>query len=124
MEVFQKTIHLLCKRKTLKAVYSYGHRNPQGMTIHPKTGEIGRMNTDQGRRRNKYCSKEGKNYGWPVITYGINYSGTSITEKKSMPGMEQPFYYWVPSIAPSGMAFQLKCLQKMERRSFCRIFKI
>ncbi|MBT4825264.1 MAG: PQQ-dependent sugar dehydrogenase, partial [Flavobacteriaceae bacterium] len=47
----------------------------------------------------------GKNYGWPVITYGINYSGTSITDKTSMPGMEQPFYYWVPSIAPSGMAF-------------------
>ena len=49
--------------------------------------------------------KPGKNYGWPIITYGINYSGTIITDKTSMEGMEQPLYYWVPSIAPSGMAF-------------------
>jgi glucose/arabinose dehydrogenase len=49
--------------------------------------------------------KKGANYGWPVITYGINYVGTKITDKKSAPGMEQPLYYWVPSIAPSGMAF-------------------
>ena len=48
---------------------------------------------------------KGKNFGWPVITYGINYSGTPITDKTKAPNMEQPFYYWVPSIAPSGMTF-------------------
>ncbi|MGB5392738.1 MAG: PQQ-dependent sugar dehydrogenase, partial [Lutimonas sp.] len=47
--------------------------------------------------------KKGANYGWPVITYGINYNGTPITDKTAMPGMEQPLHYWVPSIAPSGM---------------------
>jgi len=89
----------------LKAVYSYGHRNPQGMTVHPKTGEI--WENEHGPKGGDEINiiKKGKNYGWPVITYGINYSGTPITDKRSMPGMEQPFYYWVPSIAPSGMAF-------------------
>jgi glucose/arabinose dehydrogenase len=89
----------------LKAVYSYGHRNPQGMTVHPETGEI--WENEHGPKGGDEINiiQKGKNYGWPVITYGINYSGTSITDKTSMPGMEQPFYYWVPSIAPSGMAF-------------------
>jgi glucose/arabinose dehydrogenase len=89
----------------LKAVYSYGHRNPQGMTVHPKTGEI--WENEHGPKGGDEINivQKGKNYGWPVITYGINYSGTSITDKKSMSGMEQPIYYWVPSIAPSGMAF-------------------
>ena len=93
------------QKEALKAVYSYGHRNPQGMTIHPKTGEI--WENEHGPKGGDEINiiQKGKNYGWPVITYGINYSGTSITDKKSMPGMEQPFYYWVPSIAPSGMAF-------------------
>ncbi|MDG1027642.1 MAG: PQQ-dependent sugar dehydrogenase [Flavobacteriaceae bacterium] len=89
----------------LKAVYSFGHRNPQGMTVHPETGEI--WENEHGPKGGDEINiiQKGKNYGWPVITYGINYSGTSITDKTSMPGMEQPFYYWVPSIAPSGMAF-------------------
>ena len=93
------------QKEALKAVYSYGHRNPQGMTIHPKTGEI--WENEHGPKGGDEINivQKGKNYGWPVITYGINYSGTSITDKKSLPGMEQPFYYWVPSIAPSGMAF-------------------
>ena len=56
--------------------------------------------------------KKVKNYGWPIITYGINYSGTSITDKREMPGMEQPLYYWVPSIAPSGMAFSTSGVYK------------
>lgn len=89
----------------IKAVYSYGHRNPQGMTVHPETGEI--WENEHGPKGGDEINiiQKGKNYGWPVITYGINYSGTSITDKTAMPGMEQPFYYWVPSIAPSGMAF-------------------
>jgi glucose/arabinose dehydrogenase len=75
------------------------------MTVHPKTGEI--WENEHGPKGGDEINivQKGKNYGWPVITYGINYSGTSITDKKSMSGMEQPIYYWVPSIAPSGMAF-------------------
>ena len=87
------------------AIFSYGHRNPQGMTVHPKTGEI--WENEHGPKGGDEINiiLKGKNFGWPVITYGVNYSGTSITDKRAMPGMEQPFYYWVPSIAPSGMAF-------------------
>ena len=88
-----------------KAIYSYGHRNPQGMLRHPKTGEI--WVHEHGPRGGDEINiiGVGKNYGWPKITYGINYSGTPITNDRELPGLEQPFYYWVPSIAPSGMAF-------------------
>jgi len=87
------------------AVFSYGHRNPQGMTVHPKTGAIwvNEHGPQGGDEINEIV--KGKNFGWPVITYGINYSGTTITDKTKAPNMEQPFYYWVPSIAPSGMTF-------------------
>jgi glucose/arabinose dehydrogenase len=93
------------KQNAKKAIYSYGHRNPQGMLKHPTTGEI--WVHEHGPRGGDEINiiKKGANYGWPVITYGINYVGTKITDKKSAPGMEQPLYYWVPSIAPSGMAF-------------------
>lgn len=87
------------------AIYSYGHRNPQGMVKNPATGEIwSNEHGPQGGDEINIVAK-GKNYGWPVITYGINYSGTPITDQTEMEGMEQPIYYWVPSIAPSGMAF-------------------
>ena len=88
-----------------KAIYSYGHRNPQGMVVHPKTGKI--WVNEHGPRGGDEINiiEKGKNYGWPKITYGINYSGTTITNKKALPGMEQPIYYWTPSIAPSGMTF-------------------
>jgi glucose/arabinose dehydrogenase len=87
------------------AIWSYGHRNPQGLVVHPETGEI--WDHEHGPRGGDEINviKKGKNYGWPVITYGINYSGTPITDKTEMDGMEQPIHYWVPSIAPSGMAF-------------------
>ena len=90
---------------TKKAIYSFGHRNTQGMVKHHKTGEI--WTHEHGPRGGDEINiiEAGKNYGWPEITYGINYSGTTITDKTSSPGMEQPLYYWVPSIAPSGMAF-------------------
>jgi glucose/arabinose dehydrogenase len=91
--------------KAKQAVFSYGHRNPQGMVTHPKTGKIWvNEHGPKGGDEINVISK-GKNYGWPIITYGINYSGTPITDITSKEGMEQPFYYWVPSIAPSGMAF-------------------
>ncbi len=88
-----------------KAIYSFGHRNPQGMITHPKTGQI--WVHEHGPRGGDEINiiKPGKNYGWPIITYGINYSGTPITDITEKEGMEQPLYYWVPSIAPSGMAF-------------------
>ncbi|PKA96829.1 glucose/arabinose dehydrogenase [Flavobacteriaceae bacterium MAR_2009_75] len=87
------------------AIYSYGHRNPQGLAKHPETGEI--WDNEHGPRGGDEINviKPGANYGWPVITYGINYSGTTITDETEKEGMEQPLYYWVPSIAPSGMAF-------------------
>ena len=87
-------------------IYSYGHRNPQGMTLHPQTGEVwlhehGPQGGDELNR-----IEAGKNYGWPIITYGVNYFfGTKIGEGTHKAGMEQPVHYWVPSIAPSGMAF-------------------
>jgi len=87
------------------AAYTYGNRNPQGMLKHPETGAI--WIHEHGPRGGDEINiiKKGANYGWPVITYGINYSGTSITDKTEMDGMEQPIHYWVPSIAPSGMTF-------------------
>lgn len=87
------------------AIYSYGHRNPQGLALHPETGEL--WEHEHGPRGGDEINiiQKGKNYGWPVITYGINYSGTKITDETSRPGMEQPLYQWTPSIAPSGLAF-------------------
>ena len=88
-----------------KAIFSYGHRNPQGMFKHPITGEI--WTNEHGPRGGDEINviSSGKNYGWPKITYGINYSGTTITNDKNLPGMEQPLYFWVPSIAPSGFEY-------------------
>ncbi len=92
------------KQDAKKAIYSYGHRNPQGMALHPN-GTI--WVHEHGPRGGDEINpiKKGANYGWPIITYGINYSGTSITDITQKEGMEQPFYYWIPSIAPSGMDF-------------------
>jgi glucose/arabinose dehydrogenase len=88
-----------------KAIYSYGHRNPQGMTKNPETGDIWvHEHGPQGGDEINIIQK-GKNYGWPVISYGINYDSTSFTDLTEKEGMEQPFFYWVPSIAPSGMTF-------------------
>ncbi|WP_125561557.1 PQQ-dependent sugar dehydrogenase [Pseudoalteromonas rubra] len=88
-----------------KSVYSFGHRNPQGMAMHPETGEI--WTHEHGPRGGDEINiiKPGRNYGWPVITYGINYNGTKITDETSRTGMQQPDWVWVPSIAPSGMEF-------------------
>lgn len=100
------------KQGAKKAVYAYGNRNPQGLIFHPITGEL--WEHEHGPKGGDEINiiEKGKNYGWPVITYGINYSGTSITDKREMPGMEQPLYYWVPSIAPSGMAFSTSDIYK------------
>lgn len=86
-------------------VYSYGHRNVQGVTVHPETGEVWAM--EHGPKGGDEINqiKSGANYGWPVITYGVDYSGEIISDKTHMEGMQQPWLYWDPSIAPSGLTF-------------------
>lgn len=88
-----------------KSIYSYGHRNIQGMVRHPVTGDI--WTHEHGPRGGDEINiiKPGLNYGWPVISYGINYDGTTFTNDTAKAGMEQPLTYYVPSIAPCGMAF-------------------
>jgi glucose/arabinose dehydrogenase len=90
-------------KDALPGIWSLGHRNPQGLTIDPRDGAI--YSTEHGPRGGDELNliKPGTNYGWPVITYGMNYNGTpmvAITEKE---GMEQPLTYWVPSIAACGL---------------------
>jgi glucose/arabinose dehydrogenase len=87
-------------------VFTLGHRNPQGAAVHPVTGDV--WTIEHGPRGGDELNRlqAGKNYGWPVITYGIDYNGqpigAGITQQA---GMEQPVYYWDPSIAPAGMTF-------------------
>jgi glucose/arabinose dehydrogenase len=86
-------------------IWSYGHRNEQGLAINPASGELWEI--EHGPRGGDEVNiiGKGKNYGWPVIGYGIDYNGAKIHESTAKAGMEQPIKYWVPSIAPSGMAF-------------------
>lgn len=85
--------------------WSYGHRNPQGAAIHPETGELWTVEHAAMGGDEVNTPKPGRNYGWPVITYGVNYDGQKIGEGTAKEGMEQPVHYWDPSIAPSGMTF-------------------
>jgi aldose sugar dehydrogenase len=86
-------------------IWSYGHRNIQSAALHPQTGQL--WTVEHGARGGDELNRPeaGKNYGWPVISYGVHYSGAKIGEGTAKPGMEQPVYYWDPVIAPSGMAF-------------------
>jgi len=87
-------------------IYSYGHRNVQGLAFHPATGDL--WETEMGPRGGDELNRieAGKNYGWPTITYGIEYSGGRIGEGiTQQAGMEQPVYYWDPVLSPSGMTF-------------------
>jgi glucose/arabinose dehydrogenase len=87
-------------------IYSYGHRNMQGAAINPRTGRIWTHEHGPQGGDELNIPEAGKNYGWPIITYGEEYvTGVPIGEGTHKPGMEQPIHYWVPSIAPSGMAF-------------------
>ena len=88
-----------------QAIYSYGHRNPQGLAVQPKTGKVWEHEHGPKGGDEVNLIEKGKNYGWPVISYGVNYSGTKFTELTAKDGMEQPVIYWVPSIAPCGMTF-------------------
>lgn len=87
-------------------IYTYGNRNMQGMAIHPESGLIWTHEHGPQGGDEVNIMRSGRNYGWPVITYGVNYGiGTKIGEGTHKQGMEQPAYKWVPSIAPSGMTF-------------------
>jgi len=89
----------------LPSIYSYGNRNPQGLSFHPETGllwesEHGPMGGDELN-----VIRAGRNYGWPEVSYGRNYSGTQVTEYRRKPGMEEPAWHWTPSTAVCGIAF-------------------
>jgi glucose/arabinose dehydrogenase len=86
-------------------IWSYGHRNIQSAAVDPQSGQL--WTAEHGARGGDELNRPeaGKNYGWPVITYGVDYSGAKIGEGTAKPGMEQPVYYWDPVIAPSGMLF-------------------
>ena len=87
-------------------IYSYGHRNPQGAALHPETGRL--WLHEHGPRGGDEVNRieAGANYGWPLVSDGVNYSGTPVgTGQSSAPGLTDPLYFWDPSIAPSGMAF-------------------
>ena len=89
----------------LDAIFAYGIRNPQGMDLHPETGEL--WEHEHGPRGGDEINiiKAGNNYGWPEICFCIDYDGSEITPDTAKAGMEQPEWYWDPSIAPSGMTF-------------------
>lgn len=87
-------------------IYSYGHRNVQGLALHPETGDL--WETEFGPRGGDELNRiePGKNYGWPIITYGLEYSGEKIGEPiQQKEGLEQPVYYWDPVLSPSGITF-------------------
>jgi glucose/arabinose dehydrogenase len=91
--------------EAMPSIYSYGHRNPQGLVKHPVTGTL--WSHEHGPKGGDEINiiRKGLNYGWPVITYGINYNGTIITPDTAKAGMEQPVYHWTPSIGACGMTF-------------------
>lgn len=89
----------------LPTIWTYGNRNPQGLALHPATGEL--WETEHGPRGGDELNviRPGRNYGWPVITHGMNYNGTPITALTAQEGMEQPVLHWTPSIAVGDMVF-------------------
>jgi aldose sugar dehydrogenase len=93
------------RRDAKPEIWAYGVRNPQGLAFDPATGKL--WEQEHGPRGGDEVNiiEKGRNYGWPVIGYGIDYNGARIHESTHKDGMEQPLWHWVPSIAPSGMAF-------------------
>ncbi|MCF0053771.1 PQQ-dependent sugar dehydrogenase [Dyadobacter sp. LJ53] len=86
-------------------IWTYGHRNPQGMVIHPTTGVIWEHEHGPQGGDELNIIEKGKNYGWPLITFGIDYDNSIISKDTARAGLEQPVVYWKPSIAPCGMTF-------------------
>ena len=93
------------KAGAFKSIWAYGVRNPQGLAIDPRDGEL--WESEHGPRGGDELNhiRRGRNYGWPVITYGMNYDGTPVSAKTAAPGMEQPVINWTPSIAVSEIGF-------------------
>jgi aldose sugar dehydrogenase len=91
--------------KPTPSIWTYGNRNIQGLRFHPKTGQL--WSTEHGPRGGDEVNilRKGLNYGWPIVTFGINYNGTPITDKTEAPGMEPPVLQWTPSIAVAGIDF-------------------
>jgi len=89
----------------LAEIWSYGHRNVQGAALHPETGEL--WTNEHGPKGGDELNRTlaGRNYGWPIVSYGVEYSGATISDLPTAPGIEPPVHYWVPSIATSGMLF-------------------
>lgn len=87
------------------SIYTLGNRNPQGLATHPVTGDI--WETEHGPQGGDEVNRiiAGANYGWPIISYGINYSGSVLTERTAQEGLQQPVWYWKPSIAACGLTF-------------------
>jgi glucose/arabinose dehydrogenase len=86
-------------------IFSWGHRNPQGLALHPVTGKIWEVEHGPKGGDELNVLKAGANYGWPLATHGVNYDGSKITDHASLPGMEDPLRWWVPSISPCGLTF-------------------
>jgi aldose sugar dehydrogenase len=86
-------------------IYTTGHRSPQGLAVHPETGEIWQHEHGPLGGDEINIIRRGLNYGWPLVTYGMTYEGEVISEHTELPGLEPPYLYWVPSIAPSGLSF-------------------
>jgi glucose/arabinose dehydrogenase len=94
------------RKGVLPEKFTLGNRNQQGAAINPASGELWTHEHGPQGGDEVNVIRAGANYGWPIITYGANYgTGTKIGEGTAKPGMQQPLHYWVPSIAPSGMAF-------------------
>ncbi|MEC7119060.1 MAG: PQQ-dependent sugar dehydrogenase [Pseudomonadota bacterium] len=96
---------LVGQPRTKPELYSWGHRNIQGMTLHPETGEI--WTTEHGARGWDEINRiqRGLNYGWPLVTHGVNYNGQPISQQSERADLESPLLHWTPSIAPSGLTF-------------------
>jgi len=89
----------------LPEIWSQGHRNPQGAALNPRTGELWVVEHGPQGGDELNVVRAGKNYGWPLYTYGEEYGGGRIGQEASPPGFEPPLYSWVPSVSPSGLAF-------------------
>lgn len=86
-------------------VYSYGHRNPQGLILNPTTGDLWESEHSAKGGDELNIVQKGKNYGWPLVSSGVNYDGTTISASPTMAGVESPLFTWTPSIGPCGLAF-------------------
>jgi aldose sugar dehydrogenase len=93
------------KAKAKPEIWSYGHRNAEGLAFNPADGKLWEQEHGPQGGDEINIIEKGKNYGWPVIGFGVDYGGAKIHASTSKPGMEQPIWHWTPSIAPSGMAF-------------------